>query len=62
MSGPPFSGTERINKGAFHSEGKMNKAGSCIAAMQESGKKAGFRRPFIVHRIFPEALFRGRQR
>jgi len=28
MSGPPFSGSERNNKGAFHSEGKMNKAGS----------------------------------
>src|SRR6266704_1426988 len=41
-------GLNHPSKSAFHSEGKMNKAGPCIAAMQESSKKAGFRRPFFL--------------
>jgi hypothetical protein len=40
-------GLSHLSKSAFQPEGKMNKAGPRIAAMKESSKKAGFRRPFV---------------
>jgi hypothetical protein len=43
MSGP----ASNPKKSAFHSEGKMNKAGSCTAASKESGKMANNGRHFL---------------
>src|SRR5215210_7459264 len=41
------AGLNHISKSAFHSEGKMNKAGPRNAAMKESSKMAGLCRPFV---------------
>jgi hypothetical protein len=55
FSGPPAApvepGLSPLNKSAFHPEGKMNKAGSCTAAMKKN-KKAGAWPAFSQH-IFP---------
>jgi hypothetical protein len=39
-------GLNRNNKSAFHPEGKMNKAGSCTAAMKEKQKGRRMAGPF----------------
>src|SRR5439155_6392002 len=54
------SGPSRLSKSAFHPERKMNKAGSCTAAMKESSKKAGARPAlFLQHRNFADAYSAG---
>jgi hypothetical protein len=53
MSGP----ASNPKKSAFHSEGKMNKAGSCTAASKESSKMANNGRQFCAHRNFTVLRF-----